>query len=310
MFVLASPLAYAYRAAVISADSSDVKAAPSADAATQGFLPKGTRVNTSDQPNQGYYRVRSSTQSGWIRADDLQFSGPPPAGAPPPPAQRAQRSEPQRTGDEESSSQDSSKKSPWVLKALAGLDFFTPSAINSQIGSTALNDGTGLGAEVDVSISTNMYLAFRFEEISKSASGADTTGDQFTFKVSSTPVMVGAVYRVASGDDFTFDIGGYAGLGVSTEATGTDTTQPSPNQTTISGSAPTFLLAADLSWHITRPVWLFVEPGYRYLNLSAKTPGTSGNGSYIFESGTPAAFVPLSVNLSGLVLNFGVSINF
>lgn len=296
------PTAYAYRAARVAVDQADLKDASNPDANTKSTLPRGTRVNTSDQPTNGYYRVRSATDSGWVRGDDLNFSGPPIAAN-----KSAKRSSSRRqSGPDESS---------WSAKIFAGFDFFSPSALETQFQTTALGTGAGFGGELDYWWNKDWALAFRIESIGKSTNGPagpSANADVLDVNVGSTPVMGGILYSLSKGDTFSFDAAAYLGLGFGTNVTETDTNQTAPNITEISGTAPTFLLAVDGNWHVTEPLWIYAELGYRYLSTGSSTPSTVSNGKSdtLFENASTGAFVPLAINLSGVIFNIGARINF
>lgn len=74
--------AWAYHAARVADDNAELKTGPDPQTKTLTVLPRGTKVNTSDLATNGYFQVRSSTQSGWLPQDFLNFEGgfePPPA---------------------------------------------------------------------------------------------------------------------------------------------------------------------------------------------------------------------------------------
>jgi hypothetical protein len=306
LLLLPSTVAYAYRAARIGADQAEVKDAPNGN--TQASLPKGTRVNTSDRATDGYYRIRSTALSGWVQEGDLEFLGAAPQ-------QQTQRQKAERMADrndspdQSESSSESSSPHPWALKVFGGLDFFNPSQVDGLIGSSALQNGTGFGGELDYGFTRTFYLGFRVEDISKSATGPDAVGNTFQFNLSSVPVMVGLMLRAANGSNFSWDFGAYVGEAFGTQVSGTATNLAAPNVTTISASAPTFLIDTDVNWHITEPFWIFAELGYRYLQTSSQTPTTVGAGQGIFQNSS-GSFVAVPINLSGPVVNFGLRLNF
>jgi opacity protein-like surface antigen len=306
LLLLQSSAAFAYRAARISADQAEVKDAPNGN--TQTTLPSGTRVNTSDQSTDGYYRVRSSNASGWVQEGDLEFIG---SSSRRERRQAPERMEDPRDSDQSQPSSSSNDYHTWVIKLFGGLDFFNPSQLDSVIGSNALQTGIGFGGELDIALSKHVFVGLRVEDLSKTATGPDANGNQFQFSLSSVPVMAGFMFQLANGSDFTWDLGIYGGMGLSTSISGTETSAAAPNVTTASTTAPTFLINTDVDWHITDPFWIFLEVGYRYLNTSNVTPSSGSNGQSIFETtGTNPTFIPFQINLSGPVVNIGGRINF
>jgi hypothetical protein len=311
--LLFTPQAHAYRPASISSDSAEVKDSPAPDAQTVANLPRGTRVNTSDGEKGGYYRVRAANASGWVRDTDLSFGN-----ASLPPVHRAnQRPErmPERMNDEAGA--EKKDKTPtshdWFLTVFGGLDTFNPSDVNTLIGSTALNSGAGFGGELAYGLSKDWFLAFRLESIGKNVTGNSNNGAGATFNISmsSTPVMFGLDYQAAQGSDVSFDLGGFLGEGLGTKLN-IAAASSSSDVTTISGSAPVFELVADLNWHITTPLWLFAEGGYRYLKTSQLTANPVGTTSGAFLSPTQSSsnVIPVDISMSGLLLNLGLRLNF
>ena len=303
---LAAPAALAYRAARVSADQADVKDSPDPSSATNATLTQGTRVNTSDRAVNGFYRVRAADSMGWLPASDLDFGG----GAPPPPAaSSSQNVRPETMGDQTSFEQPSSSAHPWAVKAFAGMDYFSPTDINNVVGSTGMNGGTGLGGQIQYGLNSSLSLALRVEHLSKTATGQASggTGDTIQLAVGSTPVMLGVDWMATKGENLSLDFGFFAGEGLSTQISATDQSASAPNVTTISASAPTALLDADLNWMVSEPVWLFTELGYRYLKTSATAPSVTSPGNLLETNGVNN---PLVIDLSGLVINFGLRINF
>lgn len=301
--------AFAYRAARIGAEQTELKDGPSSDAGTKTMLSHGTRVNTSDQATNGYYRVRSATDTGWVQESDLDFSGT--SASQPKHAHREERME-DRDQNRESEKDSTPSQHYWILKAFGGLDFWSTTDLNNVVGSTGTNGGAGFGAELDYGLSKDFFLGFRLERLSKTATGPAGTGtnpDTVSVEVASTPVMAGLGWKAAKGENFSLDFGGYLGFGLGTGVTSTDTSQPTPNVTSLSASSATFLITADLNWQLSEPFWLYAEAGYRYLKTSSTTPGTVGAGQSLFEN-SAGTLVPFDVNLSGPVLNFGARINF
>lgn len=312
--LLSISTAYGYRAAKVASDQAEMKEAPSEGSPTKSVLSRGARVNTSDQPANGYYRARSSTDTGWIRESDLDFAGAPQPQTPNQPQTQGQQPVTRKNGPErmeDKAEQNDGGPTHWAAKLFGGIDFWKASEVSNVIGSTALQTGSGFGGEIDYWYKERWAFAFRLEKLTKSASGptgSNGTGDVVDLQLSSAPVMLGMSYAASRGENFSLDIGAYLGLAFSTQVTETDPAQASPNTSQLSATAPTFLLAGDLNWHITDPLWLFAELGYRYLKTSQGTP-TNGNGS-LFADPTTKQPVPFAIDLSGPVLNFGIRLNF
>jgi hypothetical protein len=304
--LVSAPSAYAFKAAFVQSDSAVMRQSASDAAPSVGTLPKGTRVNTSDNPTAGYYRARSSKASGWIKDSDLSFdmSSAPAAKAPPPAASRKRaRNKP--------------LSYTWTLSAFGGFDLWTPSDINNAVQSTSLNTGTSFGAELGYRFSRNWFWLFRIEHLAKSTSGqsaadpATSLTSPVSTSVASTPLMTGIQYHLGDAGDWSFDFGALLGLALGTSFnldTGTEGTQTTDGMpATYSASPVTALLKFDINYHLSDSFWGFFEPGYRILKTgqlqnSATNASTTTTGFLSSYTGV--------VNLSGLVLNFGARLNF
>jgi hypothetical protein len=293
--------AMAFQPATISNEFAQVKQTADPNAATTSTLPKGTRVNTSDKPTNGFYKIRAATASGWVAASDLAFGS----------QQVAATGRPKRRHKKQ--------KYQWEVKIFTGLNFWTPSDINNLVGSSSLNMGTGLGAEVGYAVNNRLNIVLRIEHLSKSSTGTDTDSnnnvEQVELDYSATPIMVGADYTLLPGDTLSLDGSALIGL-ASPSLNGLIN---SSTAATFSGSAPALLIKADLNWLVGENFWLFGELGYRYLQtkqvqannynvtLNSTTGQYQGPGTFFYANNAP---VPIALNMSGPVFNIGARLNF
>jgi hypothetical protein len=306
--LVSAPSAYAFKAAFVQSDNAIIRQSASDTAPPVSAVPKGTRVNTSDNPTAGYYRVRSAKATGWVKDSDLSFdlsAAPLPTKAPPPPASRRR----------------ARKEAPlnytWTLSGFGGLDLWTPTDINNAVSSTSLNTGAGFGAELGYRFSRNWVWLFRIEHLFKSTSGQSAT-DQATgltspisTSVASTPLMTGLQYHLTETGNWSFDFGALVGIALGTQFnldTGSEGALSTDGAPAIySASVVTALLKFDLNYHLSNSFWVFFEPGYRILKTgqlqnSATNASTTTTGFLSTYTGI--------VNLGGPVLNFGARLNF
>jgi len=298
------PSAYAFKAAFVQSDNAVMRQSASDAAPPVIALSKGTRVNTSDNPTAGYYRVRSAKATGWVKDSDLSFDmssapAPMPAKAPGAPASRKR----------------ARKEAPldytWELEVFGGFDLWTPSDINSLIQSTSLNTGGGFGAELGYRFSRNWLWLFRIEHLSKSVTGTsapDQNGNTVpvALDLSSTPLMTGLQYHLGDSGSWSFDGAFLIGMGLGTSFTADESSLGNP---TKYGATPvTELIKFDLNYKMSDSFWAFFEPGYRILSTAQLTPSTVGSTTGFLQ--TNGAFTPIALSFSGLVLNFGARLNF
>jgi hypothetical protein len=286
--------AFAYQSATIDNEFAQVKQTADPNSATTSTLAKGTRVNTSDKPTNGFYKVRAANAAGWVAASDLNFTA----------KQVATGSRPKRHSRK--------KKYQWTFKLFTGFGFWSPSDINTLVGSSSLNMGTGLGGEIGYVVTPKLNVVLRIEHLSKTSSGTDSqvqggTTVQVPVEIdySATPIMVGADYVLFPGDTLSLDGSALIGL-ASPSLNGIINSTPDAS---FSGSAPVLLIKADLNWLLSDSFWLFGELGYRY--LKTKQVVSSTYPSSFFESqGTTPVPVPISLDMSGPVFNIGARLNF
>jgi hypothetical protein len=291
-FGLVAP-AQAFQAATVSNDFAQLKQTADPNSATTTTLAKGTRVNTSDKPTNGFYKVRSATAMGWVAATDLSFGVA---------KQTATGARPRHRHKQ---------KYQWEAKIFTGFAFWSPTDINNQVGSTALNMGTGFGGEIGYVINPRLNIVLRIEHLSKTTTGTDTnsvTGvtNNIELDYSATPVMVGADYTLLPGNLISLD--GSALLGLASPTL--NSIINSAPDASFSGSSPALLIKVDLNWLVSDSFWLFGELGYRYLKTKQLT--SSSYATNFLASGSTAPFtpVPLALDMSGPVFNIGARLNF
>jgi hypothetical protein len=289
--------ALAFQAGTISNEFAQVKQTADLNSATTTTLAKGTRVNASDKPTNGYYKVRSADAMGWVAATDLSFGSKPVAGGTRP----RHRSHKQ--------------KYQWEAKIFTGLNFWSPSDINNLVGSTALNMGTGFGGEIGYAVNSRLNIVLRIEHLSKTTTGTDTStpvgggaavSNNIELDYSATPVMVGADYNLLPGNLISLDGSALIGLASPT----LNSIINSAPDASFSGSSPALLIKVDLNWLVSDSFWLFGELGYRY--LKTKQVVSSSYSTNFLASGTSSPFtaIPIALDMSGPVFNIGARLNF
>ena len=201
------PVAYAYRGALIAVDQAQLKESASADAATKWTFPRGTHVNTSDQPTNGFYWVRSLTQSGWVLVENLDFGKDPP----PPIKPSAPSSEQTKGGAYDITVVGSFESSNLSTNFNSGNDTVTKGSLTLTNG--GLSSGTALGGGVIVSkrmtpmysIETGLlYLPRSFSQ-SANITGFGTATANFSYTYWQIPLLT----RVHFLDFYSFGLGGY-----------------------------------------------------------------------------------------------------
>jgi hypothetical protein len=293
-FGLVAP-AQAFQAATVSNEFAQVKQTADPNSATTTTLAKGTRVNTSDQPTNGFYKVRSATAMGWVAATDLSFGAT---------KQVATGARPRHRRKQ---------KYQWEAKIFTGLNFWSPSDINTVVGTTSMNTGTGFGAEIGYAVNPRLNIVLRIEHLSKTTTGTDisvvnnvSTTNNIELDYSATPVMVGADYTLLPGNLISLDGSALIGLASPTF----NSIVNSAPDASFSGSSPALLIKVDLNWLVSDSFWLFGELGYRY--LKTKQLVSSSYATNFLESGTGPSYtpIPIALDMSGPVFNIGARLNF
>lgn len=287
----------------------ELKEGPGSGFRTIRVLPKGTIFNAVDRPQQGYYRVRTAHDTGWVDASQLSGArqlrstsrGERRSSA------RYSRHRPARyDGHATYGSSGEPPRKRFAITALANYDLYSPTDLNHLINANDFNDGMTFGLEFQYFLLPNLALGLRGELLSKSVLGNDsTTGDNFQFGIKSTSITVGAEYFLLQKRHFALGVAGYAGVAPSS-FTSTDTSITNQaNVTELSGTALTAMGLLEGSFLFNPTVAVTAEAGYRYLKTSDLQPNPAGAGSEIFVNSTG-----YSIDLSGPVLGLGFRVSF
>lgn len=307
--LLFSAPAYAYKTGVVSLDGAELKQGPGTQYKTVQRLKSGTRVTATDQPRNGYYGVRTATGKGWVEEGSLRLQGVPATGPRVQDGQQPRRraapaEKPKRTARRSSSAYDT-----WAIKLLWNMNMYKSAEIATQIGSTSLNNGVGIGTEIHYAFGPRWSLGLRAESVGASFTGRDTTtGNTYEFSLKSMPIQVGAGYLLSRSPDLVIQLGLFGGFGLSTKLSATATNLAAPNITEYSNSAITGMLKVDAAWVFSKPFALVAEAGYRYLKTSELTASPRGSGQEIFESNS--AILKLPINMSGIFFGAGLQFIF
>ncbi|MDR3608005.1 MAG: SH3 domain-containing protein [Oligoflexia bacterium] len=299
---LGSSPAWAFWFGTVPNNGIALKESASDSSRTVESLTQGTRFTAVDQPVNGYYRVRTKTNTGYIDASLIDAQNPNQhssnlSSRPQAQAQTQTRRRPTK-----------SNGSRWTVKVLGGVTLSNPSDVSAVLGSTSLSDPISLGFEVEYKTSPDWRLAGRFEYLSKSVTGSNAT-DQNTYQLSMKgyAFTVGADYILTSTPKYVISLNARAGLGkaslssVATPPSGSTIPTGDTNETDFSGTTLTGTIAVAAEYKAFNFCWLGAEGGYRLFSTSQSAYTNGGStvyGSTIWTSnGTPT---PVSLSFSGV----------
>jgi uncharacterized protein YgiM (DUF1202 family) len=321
VLVLWAHPAFAARPGTVDADNVELREGPGTNYRALDKLPKGTPVAASNQPIDGYYKVRTGAGViGFVPADALVLQPVPtddaPSGAaqaPPPESQVAPSDVPKPTLSNESAFRNKSTRRFVRLKAIGGYNFFSVSDVNSLLNANVLQFGFSAGGEIDFLFTPDLAFIIRVERVFKSVFAQDQkTLKSFSMNLTSYPVMAGLNLALTSDTHWSTHFAVMGGLGLLTDLTAIDLSDTAPNVTEMTSTTFTGVAAFDLTYSFNKTWSVFAEAGYRYLQTSQIIPGTSAsaNGAGIFESPNTTNFVPVTLNLSGPFIGAGLGVSF
>jgi|GEM_PF-6139241 len=316
--VLSSGEAVAAKLGRVAIDNAAIIDKPGPGAKIIGRLPKGTVIAAADQPNAGYYRMKSKTGlTGYIAARAVSFGAAPSTSA----AAEGTPASPRRKRREETAASNH-RSGGFMVRAFGDLDMFnSTTAVAAVTELTGLSNGIGLGVELAYALSPSLTGMIRVESITRAiratiATGTDTD-TSYSISVASLPIMVGAAFNLMEEESLAIDFGILAGMGLGTKLTAEATANsggafPTPtNVNTFSKSAITFMGKFDLFLKLGSSLSLFAEAGYRMLKAANATRTTAGTGAGLFRATNGAgALLAVSPNLSGPVIGLGVQLRF
>ncbi len=296
--------AHAYWTGSTPDDGIEIKASPGGR--TLRTLPRGTSFNSADSPQQGYYRVRTSQETGWIQASQIESVHRGGSGRT---ASRG-RSRGSSSGSKGAKGDygwyNTRRYQTWAVTALGNLDFYTPTDLNNLINTSDFSGGFTYGAELQYNFNYKWSAGLRVEKLGKTIVGQDqTTGNTYNFALTSTSIAVGPEYTFFRDPSFTAGVAAYIGIApTSFTSTATNITDQA-NVTQISASPIAFMLVVDGTYAVADHFSILGELGYRMLKTAALVPATIGAGGSIF-----ANTAGYSINLSGPIAGLGLRFSF
>jgi hypothetical protein len=187
------------------------------------------------------------------------------------------------------------------------MNFFNAAEINNFLSFVAIKNGYHLGGEVDFRFTRDLAMVVRVEEMVKSVVGWDSVSDEvFQIDATAIPIMVGLEVTLTDESNFSSFFGVMAGVALNTtlksqliQGTGGTTQFLSQNFTGIGR----FIAA----YHVTKMTHLYAEVGYRYLRTQPQIPSSEGTGKEIWQKSN--AYVPLTLDMSGVTLSLGLALH-
>lgn len=300
---------WAYFGGKITVPSADLKQSPDDNSPTVQSLPQGTAFNAADNGRNGYYYIRTSSGQGWIKAESIgkgAIAAPAPDPMAPPADTTAQQptKKKKRSGQYQGAPRSKDAHS-WGLKVFYDLDLYSASELNTAAGTTEFSDGAGPGGELEYFIKPKTALVLRVEDITKSVSGTDASGDTLTFSLSSLVISPGFEFMLGEGQGAYFSLElflSYAPTSLGLAVTGSNT-----GSGTFSASGIGFLGKIEAGWKLGSSFNLFADLGYRYLNMSN---AQVNQGTLVNSSSSTFFGSPVTINLSGPTLGVGLGMRF
>jgi opacity protein-like surface antigen len=305
LWALPLQLAYAARGAVVDVEAVELREGPGTSYKTVETLARGASVTASNQPTEGYYKVRAASGAiGFVQADTLVLE-------PMPDLSDTSLPDPVSASAATPGAEKKARRSAVLvrLKALGGYNFFSLSDVNTLLGADVIKYGYSAGGQFEFVISPALAAVVRAEYLFKNVSARDRVADKvYDISVSSVPVMAGFNITLGSAPTWSCYLGVLGGLAPPTQLSATSTSEAEPNVTASSAMAYAGMAKLEVDYSIGKHFSVFGEGGYRYLATAQLTPSVAGNGSSIFQSG--GSDVPISISLSGPFVGLGAGIAF
>lgn len=320
--LLAARPALASRSATVDADNTEVREGPGPSYKAIDKLPKGAQVAASNQPIEGFYKIRTSAGViGFVSAEVLVLQPVPSDDAPapvaevPPPTSSVAPSDAYKpTVSNETNFRNRNRKKMIRLKLLGGYNFFSVGDVNNLLSANVLQFGFNAGGEIDFLFTQDLAMVVRLERVFKSVFAQDQrTTTAFDMSLSSIPLMVGLELTLTNDTKFSSHFTVMGGLAMLTDLTSTDINANVPNVTEMTSTTFTGVAKFDFTYAFNKTWSAFAEAGYRYLKTGQITPSTptTVNGSQIFQDPNNAGnYIPVSLDLSGPFVGLGVGFAF
>lgn len=309
LLAMSADLAHAARNGAVDADETELRVAPQEKAPILRKLVRGTRVEASNEPIEGYHKVRlQDGQIGFVNSKDL-FLAPVPRGEGGVIAAILRGPKP--------NDPDSVKTASIRLGSGVGFGHF--GAVNTLIGFDRFSNPLSFSAEVAWKLTPAVMLlvggdySMHSLTLSGTVSKSTTTVTRtYAFGESAIVARAGAAWLLVNEEHWLIDVALMGALSPAvtitaqlTAAEATDVSTASPNTTTLSAlgfGAVTRLLIERRIW---KGLGATVESGFRYITTTATQPSSSPNGSDLFKQNN--AYVPVALQLVGFYVQGGLS---
>lgn len=325
-FILAFTVpAQAARVATVEGDKVDMRDGPNETAQPVETLDHGLQIAASNVPIQGFYKVRGPDgKIGFVAEDQLSFAASAPgSGTNGKPKDAPSGKDADAELDDDLLSAKSTEKSEYLeprlpgqfqpvitVRGMGGLALFDAADLNSLLQTNNFKNGYYFGGEILFTLARKLSLVGRVEKIAKSFSGIETgTKTLFEFDLASQPLQLGLEYRFDPSPKVFWSFSALGGLALNTSLSAiylVDGTNTLLTEHAWTALAKTTLGLKLFSGRLT----VFAEAGYRLLKTSALTPTIKGTDSQIFTEPKAGTYVPVQIDMGGLMGGLGIGLAF
>jgi hypothetical protein len=342
--MISASAAWAARPARVDVDELPVFQELKPDSPIIRTLIRGTRVIVSNNPTQGFYRIRTNEgEVGWISGQGLQLLERPTAeqvkAVEEKELEEKEEAEDQQREKEDADAdaqvikkkrsmltmdfdsqdqEDTVKKTRvsgyrhWMLDVFYGFSYVDLGGLRSLTGLDLERRGSQLGIELQYQYKKSWIpFILRIESISVSGISNDSSNNVYNMSVSSAPIMLGVRLDLLDENNVSIDVSALVGASFNQDFKLTVMNQASPNTMELSGTAFAAMLKGNINYRFASDWFGFFELGFRSLRSGSPTyssGSSSANGNAIMMRNGSLLTVPL--DLSGLMASLGVSYRF
>lgn len=301
LFMVFSPVAFAAQSGNIIVNEARVFQYPRSDSAILQKLPRDTTLTVSNQPTEGFFKVRTPNgQLGWVSGQDILVAGAA-SNLPPPPPMSPVKKRHEEVVDPENDDGSGSNRNLRLLLGW-GLTNLTYGGLKDTFEGVALmNYGTSFQVEVQKRMSHILSWAVRLEYLSTNSGDKvlDTSRTQ-TISNSMLPLQIGFMFNPINARKIRFGIGAYGGVAL---AAGTTVTQRNTStnvevSTKYNSTDPVGTLAAQLTWMISKNFGIFFDGAYRYQKTA------------LFPASTALGVEGFAIDYTGYTGRMGLELRF
>lgn len=300
-------------------------------------LKKGDDVVASNEPTEGFHKIRTASgEVGWVIESSLQLEPPPspeeiekykgkPSAQRDGEAPKAVAQSKPLPSDENQAPLEVAEKPPEPaigkkakrrlasistdsavrIRLLGDYNFFAASGIVNNLSS--MGPGYSFGGEFTINLGARVGFTLRGEMMFKTLSLTDSaTSKNFQVSVGSIPAMAGFHLVLISSPSFSLQMALLGGVGFNTSLQSANLTDSPPPSNLLTVNVMTFsgLGKVEAHWQISSVFSIFAEGGYRYFySPLISVDSTSSNGAIILQSS-------FYLNLSGPMAGGGISFSF